>query len=111
MTEVCNCGGGHRTWLKYQLLCSRVPPAPVYKGGREEAGRPLLGVPEEGSSTRTPSPSRIPSRGKGEEGRKRRKGRKGGRRPLPLVQFRPKGGAQPAPVALPLFPLKPIKAH
>ena len=41
MTEVGNCGGGHRTWLKEQLvLSSGVPPDPVYKGGEEEEGRP-----------------------------------------------------------------------
>ena len=34
MTEVCNCGGGHCTRLKDQLVCSRVPPPHVYKGGR-----------------------------------------------------------------------------
>ena len=48
MTEVEYGGGGHRTWLRNdhddQLVCSRVPPAPVYRG-RGEAGRPLLGAP------------------------------------------------------------------
>ena len=42
MTEVEYGGGGHRTRLRNdhvdQLVCSRVPPAPVYKGAREEEG-------------------------------------------------------------------------
>ena len=40
MTEVDYVGGGHRTRLgeiNDQLVCSRVPPAPVYKGARGEA--------------------------------------------------------------------------
>ena len=40
MTEVEYGGGGHRTRLrndlKDQLVCSRVPPAPVYKGAKGE---------------------------------------------------------------------------
>ena len=78
-------------------MCSRVPHAPVYKGGEGEAGRPsrvhqergvLLGLQvlvgfhlEEGG------------RRKGEgEGKER------GAPPLPLVQFGPKeGGARPSP--------------
>src|SRR3954467_13044045 len=38
MTEVEYGGGGHRTRLRNdhedQLVCSRVPPAPVYKGAK-----------------------------------------------------------------------------
>src|SRR3954464_8289004 len=49
MTEVEYGGGGHRTRLrndlKDQLVCPRVPPAPVYKGARGEAGRPLWRAP------------------------------------------------------------------
>ena len=37
MTEVLNCGGGHRTRLREQLMCYGVPPALVYKEGEEEA--------------------------------------------------------------------------
>ena len=87
-------GWGHRTRLEEindQLVCSRVPPAPVYKGARGEAGRPLgrarrggvlllvgVGLP-------FPTPTR---RGKG----RRRGRRKGRRRPPPsLVQFGPEG--------------------
>src|SRR5215216_1906444 len=39
MTEVCNCGGGHRTRLKINLCVLGCPPAPVYKGWRR-GGRP-----------------------------------------------------------------------
>ena len=39
MTEVEYGGGGHHTRLRNdhedQLVCTRVPPAPVYKGARE----------------------------------------------------------------------------
>ena len=44
MTEVEYGGGGHRTRLRNdhedQLVCTRVPPAPVYKGARGSGGRP-----------------------------------------------------------------------
>ena len=33
-------GAPHTAWNN-QLMYSRVPPAPVYKGARGEAGRPL----------------------------------------------------------------------
>ena len=49
MTEVEYGGGGHRTRLRNdqvdQLVCSRVPPAPVYKGRRGRCGRPPTGAP------------------------------------------------------------------
>ena len=48
MTEVLNCGGGHRTRLSDCLLCFGVTPAPVYNGGEEEAGRPCRALQEEG---------------------------------------------------------------
>ena len=39
MTEVCNCGGGHHTWLNNVNLCVLgCPPAPVYKGARGSVG-------------------------------------------------------------------------
>ena len=38
MTGGVNCGGGHRTRLREQLMCLWGAPAPVYKGGEEEAG-------------------------------------------------------------------------
>ena len=44
MTEVEYGGGGDRTRLRNdhedQLVCPRVPPAPVYKAARGEAVRP-----------------------------------------------------------------------
>ena len=44
MIEVEYGGGGHRTRLRNdhedQLVCLEVPPVPVYKGARGEAGRP-----------------------------------------------------------------------
>ena len=42
MTEVDYGGGGHRTWLRDQLInCCvyGVPPSPVYKGVEEGAGQ------------------------------------------------------------------------
>ena len=49
MTEVEYGGGGHRTRLRNdhvdQLVCSRVPPAPVYKGGRGEVRPAPRGAP------------------------------------------------------------------
>ena len=48
MTGGVNYGEGHRTRLREQLLCFGVPPAPIYKGGDEEAadqeGRTMGGV-------------------------------------------------------------------
>ena len=38
MTEVLNCGGGHRTRLRDCLFYFGVPPGHVYKGGGREAG-------------------------------------------------------------------------
>src|SRR3954470_6908963 len=52
MTGVEYGGGGHRTRLRNdhedQLVCSRVPPAPVYKGARGEADRPYGARQREG---------------------------------------------------------------
>jgi len=42
MIEVCNCGGGFHTRLGEKLVCSRVPPTPVYKGVEKGRGGPLL---------------------------------------------------------------------
>src|SRR3954467_2582926 len=53
--EVEYGGGGHRTRLRNdhedQLVCPRVPPAPVYKGARGEAGRPYGARQREGESS------------------------------------------------------------
>ena len=78
MTEVDYGGGGHRTRLgeiNDQLVCSRVPPAPVYKGARGR--RPAKEEGGQGGSP-TPTGSRTPpflvgiGEGKGEG--ERRKG-------------------------------------
>ena len=112
MTEVEYGGRGHRTRLRNdhedQLVCSRVPPASVYKGVEEGSGqggwRALGGSP-------TPTGSRTPlfpirsRRGKEEEGgRKERGGR-------PPSQFGLGLGGAPSVAPFPSFPLKPIKAH
>ena len=115
MTEVDYGGGGHRTRLREinnQLVCPRVPPAPVYKGAR---GRPADLVARQGEGgvllvgvgLPFPSPTR-----KEEGGRKEReRGRKEGAFPPSLSNLDSQGGARPAPHGLPLFPLRPIEAH
>ena len=54
MIEVEYGGRGHRTRLRNdhvdQLVCSRVPPAPVYKGARGRLAG-LWGAPREGESS------------------------------------------------------------
>ena len=104
MIEVCNCGGGHRTWLRETYVSFGVPPSHVYKGGEEEeAGQGehapwgvqlgfliVVGVPfhpREGEG------------GKEEEGR-----RKEGAPPPSLVQFRLAMGGRP-----PLWPSSPFR--
>ena len=77
MTEVEIYGGGHRTRLRSTLMCSRVPPALVYKGARGR--RPALG---EGAPR---GESSFPCWSRRREGRRRRK--EGGAPPS-LVQFR-----------------------
>ena len=56
MIEVEYGGRGHRTRLRNdhedQLVCSRVPPAPVYKGSKRGCGRPYGGAQEESYSYR-----------------------------------------------------------
>ena len=59
MTEVVNCGGGHRTRLRDVCCVFGVPPASVYKGGVEEAG-PLGARQVWGVLLGLPSLSRIP---------------------------------------------------
>src|SRR3954463_6279606 len=48
MNEVEICGGGHRTWLNNQLVCSRVPPPHIYKGARGRPADPLWRAPKRG---------------------------------------------------------------
>ena len=116
MTEVCNRGGGHCTRLKDQLVCSRVPPAPVYKGGEEEASQ--QGARQgEGSPTRTPvpvgfGPTLFPSTGGGKgEGEGVGEG-KGGGAPFPSpIRPPPLWGAHQPLVgwlASLLWPIRPI---
>ena len=38
MTEVCNCGGGHRTRLREDLVYLWGAPSHIYIGGGEVAG-------------------------------------------------------------------------
>src|SRR5215216_951021 len=95
---------------------------PLPKYIKEERRRRPAKEEGRGQGSPTPTGSRIPSlsliwtrRGRKEEER-RRKGegeeKERGGSPFSLVQFGPEGeGAQPALVAFPLFPLKPIKAH
>ena len=112
MTEVDYGGGGHRTRLRDQEInCCvyGVPPAPVYKGAREEEVGPHRARPKCGVLLGLPSPSRIPppilNRKRGREKEKEGRGR-----PPSLVQFGPEGGARLLPFGLsPLFPYGPIR--
>src|SRR3954468_14958388 len=114
MIEVEYGGGGHRTWLRNdhedQLVCSRVPPAPVYKGARGEAGRPLWRAPGGGVLllVGVGLPSFLLLLGGGKEGGEGEG--KGGAAPPLLVQFGPEGeGARGPPrPPLSLSPLRPM---
>ena len=107
-------GVGGTTHDYEQLMCFGVPPAPVYKGGGEEAGHKgrakeggvLLGVPVLVGFAPPPFP--IPTRRRGKEEEERRKGG----RPPTLVQFGlGLGGRTPPPGRCLLSPLGPMKAH
>ena len=111
MTEVEYGGRGHRTRLRNdhedQLVCSRVPPASVYKGSKGVLRRPRGGRRRSPTPTgsRTPLPVPCPTRrGGGRIG-------KGGRRPSLLVQFGLGGeGACGLPwQPLPLLHTRPIR--
>ena len=63
-----------------QLVCPRVPTAPVYKGARGEAGRPLQGAPGGvlvGVGLPFPTPTRR-RKGRGKGRRKEREDRRKG---------------------------------
>src|SRR3954469_9569255 len=119
MTEVEYGGGGHRTRLRNdhedQLVCSRVPPAPVYKGARGEAGRPYGARQREGGvlllvGVGLPFPS--PPRKRGGKEREGGGEGKGGHATL-LCQFGPPrgGGGRhllAATLSLPSGPIRPI---
>src|SRR6266496_2311330 len=112
MTEVVNCGGGHRTRLRIIVVAFGAPPAPVYKGGEEEAG-PLGARQVWGVLLGFPSPSRIPLSFLEWERRKERGSRKrqGGRRPSPSPIRTPWGGGTTSlglPPLLCFVPIRPI---
>src|SRR4051812_37116269 len=116
MTEVEYGGGGHRTRLRNdhvdQLCVLGCPPAPVYKGARGEAGRPLGRTPGGGGVllVGVGLPSFLLLLGGGKEGGEG-EGKGGGRCPPLLVHFGPEGegrAACPRP-ALSLSPLRPIR--
>ena len=77
--------------MKINLCVYGVPPAPVYKGAREEEAGPRRGRAKCGVLLGLPSPSRIPSliwnRKRGREKEKEGRGR-----PPSLVQFGPDQG-------------------
>ena len=94
-----------------QLVCLGVPPAPIYKGARGEAGRPLGRTKEGGVLLLVGVGLPFPSPTRKEEGGKEREGEgegKGGHAPL-LVQFGlpMRGGAPP----LGLLPSLSPQAH
>src|SRR4051812_30330424 len=97
--EVDYGGGGHRTRLKDQLVnccVSWVPPCPVYKGARGEAGRPLLGAPGGGVLllVGVGLPSFLLLLGGGKEGGEG-EGKGGATPPPPPSPIGPKGGGGP----------------
>ena len=112
MTEVEYGGRGHRTRLRNdhedQLVCSRVLPAPVYKGPKGR-GRPAKEGAPRGSPT--PTGSRTPffpswNRRRGERGG-RGEGKGGGCRPPSLVLFGLGRGGERGPLLPPsLFSLE-----
>ena len=88
------------------------PPAPVYKGAREEEAGPRRGRAKCGVLLGLPSPSRIPpptwNRKKGRDKEKEGRGR-----PLSLVQFEPvhwKGARPPLRPFCP-FPYGPLRPN
>src|SRR3954469_24148715 len=109
MIDVDYGGGGHRTRLrndlKDQLVCLGVPPAPVYKGARGEAGRPLWRAPGGGVLllVGVGLPSFLLLLGGGKEGGKGEG--KGGAAPPLLVQFGPDGEGARIP------PWPPLSLH
>ena len=87
MTEVENCGGGHRTRLKINLCLYGVPPPPYIKEGRRRPASPkgrAQGGVEFYSKYELVPPFLVQV---GEEGRRGRGRGKEGPRPPPLVLF------------------------
>ena len=116
MIEVEYGGKGHRTRLRNdhedQLVCSRVPPASVYKGAKGE-GAAGQGGRAKGSPTPTGSrtpffPSWNRRRGKEEEEGKER----GAPPPFPCpIRTRKGRGARPPPATFPLLPRGPCRPN
>ena len=109
MTEVEMCGGGHRTWLRNQLVSLWGAPSPIYKGVEEGGGPALYGAPWRSP---TPTGSRIPPSlvGVGEEGRRREGEGKGGWPPTQFGLGLGEGRALHLATSSSL-PLRPNKAH
>src|SRR5215216_268730 len=100
MTEVEICGGGHRTRLRQLSTCvSMGCPPPLYiKEWRRERAGPLWRA--QGGSP-TPTRSRTPPSlvGVGEERKREKERRKGGRPPRPKpIRFGPRGAHPTAPL-------------
>ena len=110
MTEVEYGGGGHRTRLRDdnvdQLVCSRVPPAPVYKGGRGRCGRPPRGAPR---GVLLPPGVGLPPLALAEKERGEGKEERGAPPPPPCpIRTRGRGGTRPAlagPSSSPSWPM------
>ena len=86
-------GGTTHGWERStdQLVCSRVPLAPVYKGARGEAGRPSMGAPGGGVlllvGVGLPFPTPTRRRKGRRRGRRKEREEKEERGAGPLVQF------------------------
>ena len=93
------------------LVCSRVPPAPVYKGGEGKAGRPCRARQEKGVllglqvlvGFHLVEGGRRKGEGEGKE--------RGAPHPSPSTIRTQGGGAAPAPCGPSLSSLRPMKAH
>ena len=86
-------GGTAHGWerLINQLGCLEVPPAPVYKGARGQAGRPSMGAPGGGVlllvGVGLPFPTPTRRRKGRRRGRRKEREEKKERGPDPLVQL------------------------
>ena len=94
MIEVCNCGWGHRTRLGEKLVCSRVPPAPVYKGARRRPAGPRA-RPQVGFLLGILFLVGFQQGKRGGRNQRERGRRKGGRSPSPCTIRTAHGGATP----------------
>ena len=108
MTEVEYGGGGHRTRLRNdhedQLVSLGVPPAPVYKGARGKAGRPLGHAKDGGVLLLVGVGLPFPSSTRKEEGGRKERERereRGAAPPSPSPIRTPLGRGAPPPGLLP----------